>query len=122
MACEPVSNQTKFDFYRAAVEKSLAAAGQLKRFPATDFPGQVRILQRWLHRYQLRYVSVECNATYGTQIADRPAADILNARHAERDSQFEDAGVERKPHLLLRSRVAFRTWRRAGLERQPSLA
>src|SRR5208337_1073897 len=38
----------------------------------------------------LRYVAVECNSTYGTQIADRPAAAILTARHRERDSHFPE--------------------------------
>ena len=88
MACEPVSNQTKYEFYRGAIERSLGQPERLKRFPVTEYAGQMGIVTQWEHRYLLRFVAVECNPTYGTQIADRPAAAVLIARHRERDAHF----------------------------------
>jgi hypothetical protein len=90
MACAPESNQTKYEFYRGAIEKGLARPERLNRSPVTEYAGQMGIVTGWEHRYLLRYVAVECNSTYGTQIADRPAAAILTARHRERDSYFPE--------------------------------
>lgn len=90
MACEPASNRGKYDFYRGVIEKSLAKPEALTRFPVNDQTGQMAILHGWEHRYLYRYLAVESNTLYGTQLADRPAAELLMARHRQRDALFPE--------------------------------
>jgi hypothetical protein len=116
MGCEPISNQAKYEFYRTVMEKFISDPSRQKKLSATDAGGQIQLLSAWLHRYKFRYLSIESNPTFPTQLADRPAASLLAARHGERDAQFPnlpswpESTVFFFNTALLSSREAAQDW------------
>jgi hypothetical protein len=88
MSFERVSNKLQYDYYRRAVESTLAKPERFQRLSVNEPAGQMQIVQGWTHRYLIRFAAIESNSTYPTCVADRPAADILTARHVEEDEHF----------------------------------
>jgi hypothetical protein len=81
------SNRTHYESYRQTVERGLASPPTAK--VVVDEAVRLQfLLAEWSERYKRRYVAVEGNATFPPQLADRPAAAILIARHRLEDSQY----------------------------------